>query len=463
MRIERLRLTDFRNYPQLDLTLPPGLVIFSGRNAQGKSNLLEAVTLIATSRSFRTASEREAVRWGAPGHFARVEATVVRRNDTLRVEVILTESAQDGAPSGNMGAGGASIDAQAGKYAKSAALAAPEGAVRKRIRVNGAPRRAMDLLGLAPVVVFAPTDLDLVIGSPSDRRRFLDLTLCQVDQTYCRTLSQYQKVVTQRAALLRRIREGQDTPQGLTYWDDLLARLAAPIMRTRADFIARAELAAARVYATLSHDAPDETSEGERDDDADDPLDGLPEELRDELALIDQNDVPGALATQDRVDGETLPGGIDALRLVYRPSYQGPLDGDEAAAVAGIRARLVELRRREIAQGMNVMGPHRDDLAFVAGGVDLATYGSRGQQRTVALALKLAELEYIETELGDQPILLLDDVLSELDAGRRVDLLAATSGLDQVLLTTTDDASLPPEALAQGTRYHVRAGRVIKG
>ena len=455
MRIERLRLTDFRNYPDLDLTLPPGLVIFSGRNAQGKSNLLEAVTLIATSRSFRTTSEREAVRWGAPGHFARVEATVVRRSDTLQVEIILTENVQDGVPGGSIGkeSGGApaSASAQANTYAKLNTLAAPEGAVRKRIRVNGAPRRAMDLLGLAPVVVFAPTDLDLVIGSPSDRRRFLDLTLCQVDQTYCRTLSQYQKVLTQRAALLRRIRDGQDTPQALTYWDDLLARLAAPIMRTRASFIERAELAAARVYATLSHDAPDDTSNDVADDAPDDDT------------AIDPDASSVATLAKDDAPGDTLPGGVGALRLVYRPSYQGSLEGDESAVAAGIRARLVELRRREIAQGMNVLGPHRDDLAFVAGGVDLATYGSRGQQRTVALALKLAELEYIETELGDQPILLLDDVLSELDAGRRADLLAATTGLDQVLLTTTDATSLPPEALAQGARFRVRGGRVIKG
>lgn len=427
MRIERLRLTDFRNYPELDLTLPPGLVIFSGRNAQGKSNLLEAVTLIATSRSFRTASEREAVRWGAPGHFARVEATVRRRSDTLQIEVILTESGQDGAPTPG------SAGATATQPAAPAMPQAPEGSVRKRIRVNGAPRRAMDLLGLAPVVVFAPTDLDLVIGSPGDRRRFLDLTLCQVDQTYCRTLSQYQKVLSQRAALLRRIRDGQDTPQGLTYWDDLLAHHAAPIMRTRASFIERAELAAARVYASLSQADATEADDDERD-------------------ATDAPVVPPAPPSS------ALPGGTDALRMVYRPSYQGALEGDVAALVAGIRARLLELRRREIAQGVNVLGPHRDDLAFVAGGVDLATYGSRGQQRTVALALKLAELEYIETELGDQPILLLDDVLSELDAGRRADLLAATQGLDQVLLTTTDATSLPPAALAQGTRFRVRAG-----
>ncbi len=122
--------------------------------------------------------------------------------------------------------------------------------------------------------------------------------------------------------------------------------------------------------------------------------------------------------------------------------------------------RLGELRRREMAQGANVLGPHRDDLAFLAGAVDLSTYGSRGQQRSVALALKLAELEYIERETGDQPILLMDDVLSELDAQRRADLLAAVRGLDQVLLTTTDAGSVPAAALADAHVYRVRAGQV---
>jgi DNA replication and repair protein RecF len=149
------------------------------------------------------------------------------------------------------------------------------------------------------------------------------------------------------------------------------------------------------------------------------------------------------------------------LQIAYRPSYTGSLAGAAAEVAAGIRARLVELRRREIAQGVNVLGPHRDDIAFLAGDVDLAVYGSRGQQRTVALALKLAELEYIETETGEQPILLLDDVLSELDAQRRRDLLEAVRALDQVLLTVTDATSLPAEARARAHIYAIRGGRVL--
>jgi DNA replication and repair protein RecF len=405
MHVERLRLTDFRNYRELDLALPRGLVVFTGRNAQGKSNLLEAVMLAATSRSFRTSNDREAVRWGAGAHFARVDVTAARRDDILHVEVVISDigQPQEGAPA---------------RVADNPDMPQPPpAAFRKRIRINGVPRRAMDLLGQLTVVVFAPTDLDLVIGSPAERRRFLDMTLCQVRPAYCRALSQYQKVVTQRAALLRRIREGEDSPHALTFWDEQLARLAAPIMRERAVFLAQAEDPAARLYARLARD-----EEG------------------------DDNGAEGIPPTP--------------LRLVYRPSYQGDLAGDDEAIAAAMRARLQELRRREVAQGVNVLGPHRDDLAFLAGDVDLSTYGSRGQQRSVALALKLAELAYIEQETGDQPILLLDDVLSELDAGRREDLLAAVRDLDQVLLTTTDAGTLPADALPLAHVFRVRAGQV---
>ncbi|WIG58425.1 MAG: DNA recombination and repair protein RecF [Ktedonobacterales bacterium] len=417
MHVERLRLTDFRNYHELDLPLPSGLVVFTGRNAQGKSNLLEAVMLAATSRSFRTLNDREAVRWGAPGHFARIDTTVARRGDPLHVEVVLSDTGlpQEGTP--------------ARPSASDAALPpAPAAPFRKRIRINGVPRRAMDLLGQITVVVFAPTDLDLVIGSPAERRRFLDMTLCQVHPAYCRALSQYQKIVTQRAALLRRIRDGEESPHALSYWDDQLARLAVPLIRDRAAFLRAAGDAAAEVYAALAanEDVDEETATGEEEGESGE-------------------------------SGESDNG----LRLVYRPSYDGDVAGDEVKAVAAFRARLSEVRRREVAQGANVLGPHRDDIAFLAGEMDLSTYGSRGQQRSVALALKLAELGYIERETGDQPILLLDDVLSELDAQRRIDLLAAVRTLDQVLLTTTDAATLPPETLNYAHVYRVRGGRVM--
>ncbi len=425
MRVERLRLSDFRNYAELDLPLPPGLVVFTGRNAQGKSNLLEAVMLVATSRSFRTSSEREAVRWGASAHIARVDATVARHADELHVEVIISDT-------------GLPTEGMPELPQPTPGLPQPPAApFRKRIRINGTPRRALDLIGKVTVVVFSPTDLDLVTGSPAERRRFLDMTLCQVNPAYCRALSQYQKILTQRSALLRRIRDGDESPHALGYWDEQLAQRAAPIMLARAAFLSAAEPAAARVYAALAHDEATVDGDGDEEGSTDDTPSGP-----------DASAAPAAPAAP--------------LRLVYRPSYEGQLTGDEHEVAAAIRARLGELRRREIAQGVNVLGPHRDDLAFLAGGVDLSTYGSRGQQRSVALALKLAELDYIERETGDQPILLLDDVLSELDTQRRADLLAAVRDLDQVLLTTTDAASVPADALAHAHVYRVQAGSVRK-
>lgn len=424
MYIERLRLTDFRNYRELDLALPKGLIVFVGRNAQGKSNLLEAVMLVATSRSFRTASEREVVRWGTINHFARIEAEVARSTDELHVEVVVADTGlpTEGTPQIASAPPGAATP--------------PPVPFRKRVKINGAPRRAMDLIGQVTVVVFAPTDLDLVIGSPAERRRFLDMTLCQVRPAYCRALSQYQRILTQRAALLRRIRDGEESAHALPYWDEQLARLAAPIMRERATFLRLAEGKAAGVYASLSHD--DDLDDGEE-------------------PASDRADDGDAIAGDAGSDTQATLG---PLRLVYRPSYDGPLDEDEAAISAGMTARLAELRRREVAQGANVMGPHRDDLTFLAGETDLSIYGSRGQQRSVALALKLAELDYIQRETGDQPILLLDDVLSELDARRRADLIAEVRGLDQVLLTTTDMGSLPADDSVPMRVYRVRSGAV---
>ncbi|HEY7779419.1 MAG TPA: DNA replication/repair protein RecF [Ktedonobacterales bacterium] len=454
MHVERLRLTDFRNYPRLDLPLTPGLIVFQGRNAQGKSNLLEAVSLLATTRSFRTSTDRETVRWGAAGHFARVDGTIARRRDVLHVEVVVMDLAAGGAA--------ATTPATTTPSAPVAALPpAPPGALRKRVKVNGTPRRAMDLIGQMTVVVFTPRDLDLVAGEPSQRRRFLDLTLCQVRPAYCRTLSQYQKVLTQRSALLRRIREGEESPHALPYWDEQLARLAAPIMIGRAAFLAQAEIAAARVYTALARDELADLVEAASGSAGDFTGDFADDSARDEPT----SNAPESNAPESNVRTFDAPEpGEPRLRLEYRPSYKGPLTVDEHVLAAALVEQLKDLRRREIAQGANVLGPHRDDLAFLldlpTGPIDLATYGSRGQQRSVALALKLAELEYIEAETGDQPILLLDDVLSELDAQRRTDLLAAVRDLEQVMLTTADTASLPAADLARAQVFDVRGGRV---
>ena len=393
MLLERLRFTNFRNYEQLDLALRPGLLIFEGRNAQGKSNLLEGIALLATSRSFRAGGERETVRWGAPGAFARVDAQMQRRAGPLQVEILIADPHPLYPPAARADESHASLPAPP--------------ALRKRVKINGVPRRAIDLLGQAQVVLFTPPDLDLVAGVPQQRRHYLDVMLCQVSRRYAHALGQFQKVQAQRAALLRRIREDQEDPRALTYWDEQFATLAAPLMLERARMIAWVDERARRFYAQLS-------------------------------------------------------GGEDALQVLYRPSFAGALTLSTVEEMQrGFREELHKLRRRETHAGMNLLGPHRDDLAFLdQQHMDLAVYGSRGQQRSAALALKLAEVEFLQAETGEQPILLLDDVCSELDAQRRGYLLEMVRDLEQVLVTTTDLTLLPAEAINGAACYRVEAGTI---
>ncbi len=420
MYLETLDLTDFRNYAAVHLALGEGRFIAAGDNAQGKSNLCEAIRMLATMRSFRAGTDRELVRWGSAGHFARILADVTRVDGPLRLEVIVSAPPTPDDPLANAAGLWSADPADPGQPQGIAptdrSLPSPssdgEGPgvgpfprlpTGKRIKVNGAPRRAIDCVGLVTVVLFEPADLDLVSGPPSGRRHFMDVTLCQISRSYCRTLSQYQRVLTQRSALLRRIRENQDDPRALEYWDVQLAQLAVPLITERAGLITR------------------------------------------------------CLPTADQV---ALRLGGRGLRLVYQPSFAVDVELPTATAIAAFNEKLKSLRKREIMQGVNLLGPHRDDLAFLEGPINLATYGSRGQQRGAALALKLAELEAIELETGDQPILVLDDVLSELDPTRRAALLDSIGPISQVILTTAEPDAIPAAFAATAHWLPVRAGMI---
>jgi len=380
MRLTHLSLHNFRNYVRLDLDLPPGVSLLQGDNAQGKTNLLESIYYLATSRSPHAGSDRELVNWLAveqePLPYARLVGQVAKAGGESTIEITLTQQPNNGA-----------------RY-------------RKQIRLNGVARRAMDLLGQLNVVLFLPEDIALVSGPPSGRRRYLDAALCQIDPAYCRSLSKYNQIVTQRNALLRDLRErGGDSAQ-LAFWDDRLIDNGAHLVARRWD--------ALLALGGLAHD----------------------------------------------VHGQ-LTGAAEQLRLSYEPSVEmdGPADKDGVGEA--FRAQLQALRRREIAAGMTLVGPHRDEVRFLINGVDCGVYGSRGQQRTAALSLKLAEVSLMRRETGEQPVLLLDDVLSELDEHRRRFLLhTLENGAEQAVITTTDLHTLP-EAFLQGAQlWRVEMGRL---
>jgi DNA replication and repair protein RecF len=382
VRLNHLSLTNFRNYSRLELSLPARLSLFQGSNAQGKTNLLESIHLLATARSPRAAAERELINWLALQSalpYARLAAEISDGQRTDRLELVLELN-------GNGGAGPI---------------------IRKQVRINGVAKRSLDLIGRLRVVLFLPEDVSLVAGSPGERRRYLDIALCQIDPVYCRSLTDYNKALQQRNALLKRLRdEGGDAGQ-LAFWDDQLAAHGGQVLVRRGQAV--------------------------------EALDAIARQRHRELS-----------------------GGAEWLKLTYLPSPVLPSATPHEAAEL-FAARLKTTRSRDIAAGASLSGPHRDDLTFLAEERDLRAYGSRGQQRTAALALKLAEVQLMRDVTGESPLLLLDDVMSELDEVRRHALRDALEGVDQALVTTTDWEDFSPELLAHAHRYRVEAGRLAEG
>lgn len=389
MHVTHLSLRDFRNYQKLEQALDAGTTLIYGPNAAGKTSLLESLFYIATTRSPRTSVDRELVRWDAQGEigtlpFTRVATDVQRPNGKVRLEVIVQLRAND---AGHL-----------------------TGTTQKSVRVDRRSVRALDLVGQLRVVLFTPADLTLVAGPPSERRRYLDITLSQIDPHYVRTLAQYNKLVQQRNSLLRAWRERRRSLRAvddeLAYWDR--------------------ELAATGGYV-------------------------LAERLR---AVEHLNTFVGPLFCD-------ITGGTQPLEMSYSPSFELTNVTDAGGLANCLADSLQRLRRDELGRGQTLIGPHRDDLTFTVGGINLGVYGSRGQQRSVTLALKLGESKLMHARSGDTPILLLDDLLSELDAQRRTHLLQAIQRPDQqTLLTATGLSDFDTPFLQNVQRLRVEGGSI---
>ncbi|MDP9350702.1 MAG: DNA replication/repair protein RecF [Chloroflexota bacterium] len=390
-----LSLTNFRNYQQLDVELPNGPILVLGPNASGKTTLLEALYFLATTKSHRATTDRELVAWDARAElgvppFARVSAKVQRRG-TQNIEIIvMRENAQS-----------------------------DSGVARKRIRVNNLPKRAIDLIGQVNAVMFGPQDLDLIVGSPSLRRRYLDITISQIDPHYVRTLQTYQKVVLQRNSLLKSLAErgrrppGEGEPDQLSYWDEELVQHGSYLLMRRLEVIAHLNRLADGLHSRLA---------------------GTGEALE--------------VLYRSTVTDETVPAAVAPGEQAVRDQY---------------RERLRVGRQEELRRAVTLAGPHRDDIQFTVGGVDMGIYGSRGQQRSVILAVKLAEVELMSEATGEMPLLLLDDVVSELDPERRRYLLEAVlERRQQVLVTATDLIPVGREFLSRASLFETTSPGILE-
>jgi DNA replication and repair protein RecF len=397
MYLLSLSLANFRNYIRLALDIPRHVTILQGGNAQGKTNFVESIYYLTAARSPHASSDVQLINWLATHDdlpHMRLVAEIVRKDEQTRVEITLTQS-------GN----GANY--------------------RKHIRINGAPKRVVDLLGQVNAVLFVPQDIALIDGSPSGRRRFLNVTLCQVDSAYYRALRAYVRVLEQRNHLLRSLRDRGGAWDQLDFWDAELAKNGAQVIAKRQRAVLDLEALAQPIHTDLS---------------------GGRERLR--LRYAPTFD-PGRTQTEKR----QMTLGLDLPPPVSVPQ-------DAAIIYKAFLDVLHGSRRQEIQRGMTLTGPHRDDLRFLDGQVDLHLYGSRGQQRTAVLALKLAEVSWMAQATGEQPILLLDDVMSELDGQRRHYLCNQLDQVEQAIVTTTDLTALAPDLLQRANLYQVSRGRL---
>ena len=430
MLLSHLSLTHFRNYRHLEIDFSKRLTLLQGRNAQGKTSLLEAIYFLATSKPIHASTEREVVDWAAqeePIPYSRVAATIYDPNGDAHN------------PTGHMQRRPVELEI----------LLTPRGDglnFSKQVRINGVNKRSLDLIGMLRAVLFLPEDIKLVDGSPGERRRYMDIALCQIDPVYTRTLSAYQKVLAQRNSLLKNLREqGARSGNGsvdaqLSFWDEQLIETGSWVVARRHNFIAQLQPLAQARHAELSEGRETLTVEflpsfnyG--------PWPEAEFDLWQEGYLLEDHAWPWA-------------------SVMAEASGRGSNEVSAEQIAVVLREQLMTRRSRELAAGMTLYGPHRDDLRFLANQRDLRVYGSRGQQRSAALSLKLAEVQVMTDSTGSAPLLLLDDVMSELDAQRRDMLLAVLEGVEQAIITTTDWEDFAPEFRQQAQCLHVCDGKL---
>ena len=377
-----MTLTNYRNLVHMELDLPRGVLVFFGPNAQGKTTLLEAAYTLAIARSFRAENEREVVNFDAAarGEMALVGGALESAGSELQVYV------------GYQPTPGPTPDDAASHSARRLAWT-----VRKQIRVSRVRRTATELVGMVHAVLFGADDIELVFGPPSLRRRFLNILLSQTDPSYVKSLQRYQKVVQQRNRLLKAVGEGRADSQELEFWTDQLVSDGVEITQSRRQAIARLGPIAAEKHRQLS------------------AADG-------EVKLLYRPSVPVG-----STDPETGPSPEAGSSPETGPLIEGRF-----------REALKSAQARERATATTAVGPHRDDFELLIDGVDTGTFASRGQARTLALTLKLAEAAYLASTRAEGPLVLLDDVLSEMDSMRRRRVLEQTSQYGQILITTTD-------------------------
>ncbi|EEG73479.1 DNA replication/repair protein RecF [[Clostridium] hylemonae] len=359
MKIKSLKLKSFRNYDFLKLEFDNATNIFYGDNAQGKTNILESVYLSGTTKSHRGTKDRDLVQFGKEE--SHIETVVEKNGITYQIDMHLKKNSPKG------------------------------------IAINKIPiRKASELFGIINIVFFSPEDLNIIKNGPSERRRFIDLELSQLDKVYLNNLSNYNRIVNQRNHLLKDITQQRNLMETLDVWEIQLIQYGNKIIERRKQFVKEINKIISNIHKKLT---------GEKEE----------------------------------------------INLIYEPSV-GNLTFEQA---------LAKNRERDMRIKSTSVGPHRDDICFMVGDLDIRRFGSQGQQRTAALSLKLSEIELVKQSIHDTPVLLLDDVLSELDKHRQNYLLDSIHDI-QTLITCTGVDEFVNHRFSINKVFHVQDGQVAK-
>src|SRR5574342_199348 len=368
MYIQDLQLRNYRNYQGLEAEFENKVNVILGENAQGKTNVMESIYVLAMAKSHRTTNDKDLIRWDQD--YAKIEGRLQKNYGSLPMQLVISKK---------------------GKKAKCNHIE---------------QQRLSQYVGNLNVVMFAPEDLNIVKGSPQVRRRFIDMEIGQVSPIYLHDMSQYQKILQQRNHYLKMMQIKKQTDQTmLEILTEQFIQMAVKIVTKRFEFLRLLEKWAKPIHQGISR-------------------------------------------------------GLENLEITYKPSVEVLEEQDLSKMIACFEEKFAKVRTREIERGTSLFGPHRDDLIFTVNGRDVQTFGSQGQQRTTALSLKLAEIDLIYSEVGEYPVLLLDDVLSELDDFRQSHLLNTIQGKVQTFVTTTSVEGIHHETLFKAATYQVHSGSI---
>ena len=358
MIVESIELQNYRNYEKLHMDFSDGTNLLYGDNAQGKTNLLEAIYVCSTTKSHRGSKDKEIIRFQQEE--SHIKLLVKKRDVPYRIDMHLKKNKTKG------------------------------------VAINGIPiRKASELFGIVNVVFFSPEDLNIIKNGPSERRRFLDLELCKLNKLYVHALIQYNRVITQRNKLLKDLVFHPEYEETLDIWDEQMIQYGSQVIQFRQEFI---------------------------------------EQLNNIILSIHKQ----------------LSGEEETLELFYEAN----------TSIDQLKNSLAKSRESDLRQKTTGVGPHRDDISFMVNGIDIRKFGSQGQQRTAALSLKLAEIELVKHLVNDYPILLLDDVLSELDGNRQKHLLSGINHI-QTMITCTGLEDFLNHRFPINKVYRVVKGTVI--